>query len=63
VVAATAATADTCHNLKSGFMEKRMQDLILAPPFLQDASNKNTQRDPHVKYMHPDLVSSELHDV
>jgi len=63
VVAATAATADTCHDLKSGFMEKRMQDLILAPPFLQDASNKNTLTDPHVKYTHPDLVSSEPHDV
>ena len=37
VVVASASTASTCHDLKSGFMEQRMQDLILAPPYL----NKN----------------------
>jgi len=34
VVVASAQTADECHNLKSAFMEKRMQDVILALPYL-----------------------------
>lgn len=61
VVVASASTADTCHDLKSGFMEKRMQDLILAPPYLGDGSKKNT--DPAIKTTHPDLVSSDDHDL
>lgn len=59
VVVASAATADTCHDLKSGFMEKRMQDLVLAPPFLGDSRTN----DPAVKTTHPDLVSSDDHDL
>jgi hypothetical protein len=61
VVTASAATADTCHDLKSGFMEKRMQDLILAPPFLGEGNAKTSN--PAVKTTHPDLVSSDDHDV
>ena len=61
VVVASASTADTCHDLKSGFMEKRMQDLILAPPYLGD-SKKNVNN-PAVKTTHPDLVSSDDHDL
>eukprot|EP00542_Grammatophora_oceanica_P020650 CAMPEP_0194047682 /NCGR_PEP_ID=MMETSP0009_2-20130614/25115_1 /TAXON_ID=210454 /ORGANISM="Grammatophora oceanica, Strain CCMP 410" /LENGTH=742 /DNA_ID=CAMNT_0038693363 /DNA_START=6 /DNA_END=2234 /DNA_ORIENTATION=- len=59
VVTASAATADTCHDLKSGFMEKRMQDLILAPPYLGESKSTN----PAVKTTHPDLVSSDDHDL
>ena len=61
VVVASAATADTCHDLKSGFMEKRMQDLIIAPPFVGDGKVKSS--DPAIKMTHPDLVSSDDHDV
>jgi hypothetical protein len=61
VVVASSATADTCHDLKSGFMEKRMQDLIVAPPFLGDGTTKTSN--PAVKTTHPDLVSSDDHDV
>lgn len=61
VVVASAATADTCHDLKSGFMEKRMQDLILAPPFLANGKTKSTN--PAIKTTHPDLVSSDDHDI
>jgi hypothetical protein len=62
VVSASAATADTCHDLKSGFMEKRLQDLILAPPYLEgDESMKNV--DPSVKTTNPDLFSSDHYDV
>lgn len=61
VVVASASTADTCHDLKSGFMEKRMQDLILAPPYLGDGNSKKT--DPAIKTTHPDLVSSDDHDL
>lgn len=61
VVVASASTADTCHDLKSGFMEKRMQDLILAPPYVGDGNTKNP--DPAVKTTHPDLVSSDDHDM
>jgi len=76
VVVANAGNADTCHNLKSGFMEKRMQDLVLAPPYLtsnDDAdtdakgkimkTNKNTPTDLTIKMTHPDLVSSDDHDL
>lgn len=61
VVVASAATADTCHDLKSGFMEKRMQDLVVAPPFLEDGKIKTSN--PAVKTTHPDLVSSDDHDL
>lgn len=65
VVVASADTADTCHDLKSGFMEQRMQDLILAPPHLganpNDSSIQNL--DPSVKTTHPDLISSDDHDL
>lgn len=62
VVVASASTADTCHNLKSGFMEKRVQDLILSPPYLTgEEVSKNF--DPSIKTTHPDLVSSDDHDV
>lgn len=62
VVIASASTADTCHNLKSGFMEKRVQDLILSPPYLTD-DKVPTNFDPAVKTTHPDLVSSDDHDL
>eukprot|EP00934_Nitzschia_sp_Nitz4_P007207 Nitzschia sp. Nitz4//scaffold4_size323378//287801//290114//NITZ4_000711-RA/size323378-snap-gene-0.430-mRNA-1//1//CDS//3329553552//7197//frame0 len=62
VVVASANTADVCHDLKSGFMEKRVQDLVLAPPYLGD--NKSSKSvDPTVKSTHPDLVSSDDHDL
>jgi len=65
VVVSSAATADTCHDLKSGFMEKRMQDLIVAPPYLGDGSNKGGTKstNPAVKTTHPDLISSDDHDL
>jgi len=69
VVVANAENADTCHNLKSGFMEKRMQDLVLAPPYLvsnDDADPKKkmeTPKDPTIKMTHPDLISSDDHDL
>jgi len=67
VVVADAATSDTCHDLKSGFMEKRMQDLILAPPYLvqenQENGLKGANVDPTVKTTHPDLMSSSDHDL
>lgn len=62
VVVASVDTADTCHDLKSGFMEKRMQDLIIAPPFLGDSS-KGKISNPAIKTTHPDLVSSDDHDL
>lgn len=62
VVVSSASTADTCHNLKSGFMEKRVQDLILSPPYL--TNDKVPKKfDPAVKTTHPDLVSSDDHDL
>lgn len=61
VVVSSASTADTCHDLKSGFMEKRMQDLILAPPYLGDSKKKVDN--PAIKTTHPDLVSSDDHDL
>jgi len=60
VVAASATTADSCHDLKSGFMEKRLQDLVLAPPFLEKAE---TPSDPSIKMTNPDLFSSDDHDL
>jgi len=61
VVVASTLSADTCHDLKSGFMEKRMQDLIIAPPFLVDGKVKT--KNPAVKTTHPDLVSSDDYDL
>ena len=61
VVIASASTADSCHDLKSGFMEKHMQDLILTPPYLGDGNSKNM--DPAIKTTHPDLISSDDHDM
>jgi len=62
VVVASSTTADTCHDLKSGFMEKRMQDLVLAPPYISSKKvDKNS--DPSIKTTHPDLISSDNHDL
>jgi len=64
VVVASSSTADSCHDLKSGFMEKRMQDLLIAPPYLTAKDGKTPKKfDPAVKTTHPDLVSSDDHDV
>lgn len=65
VVVSSAANADTCHNLKSGFMEKRVQDLILSPPFLSSDDKQKIPEnfDPAVKTTHSDLVSSDDHDL
>lgn len=64
VVVASANTADTCHDLKSGFMEKRMQDLILAPPYLEKAGDVLLNNfDSSIKTTHRDLVSSDDHDL
>jgi len=63
VVAASPSTADNCHDLKSGFMEQRMQDLVLAPPYLTDRKADLKGFDPSVKTTHPDLVSSDSHDL
>jgi hypothetical protein len=66
VVVATSNSADTCHDLKSGFMERRTQDLILAPPFLGGEKTFTTDTtivNPAVKLTHPDLVSSDDHDL
>lgn len=60
VVVASASTADTCHDLKSGFMERRMQDLVLAPPYLGDEKHKKPGSS---KTTHPDLISSDDHDL
>mmetsp|Transcript_9084 Transcript_9084/g.17611 ORF Transcript_9084/g.17611 Transcript_9084/m.17611 type:complete len:759 (+) Transcript_9084:385-2661(+) len=66
VVVATADSAGTCHDLKSGFMERRTQDLILAPPFLGEGASGNGNdaiENVAVKTTHPDLISSDDHDV
>lgn len=63
VVTANAKTADTCHDLKSGFMEQRMQDLVLSPPYLTDKEVDLSKFDPSVKMTHQDLVSSDDHDL
>jgi hypothetical protein len=60
VVTASVSSADSCHDLKSGFMEKRMQDLILAPPYL---GGRNGDVDSSVKTTHADLVSTDEHDL
>eukprot|EP00531_Pseudo-nitzschia_arenysensis_P006406 CAMPEP_0116144548 /NCGR_PEP_ID=MMETSP0329-20121206/16068_1 /TAXON_ID=697910 /ORGANISM="Pseudo-nitzschia arenysensis, Strain B593" /LENGTH=798 /DNA_ID=CAMNT_0003639993 /DNA_START=189 /DNA_END=2585 /DNA_ORIENTATION=- len=62
VVVSTVDSAETCHDLKSGFMEKRTQDLILAPPFLGDDAGSDIEN-PAIKQTHPDLVSSDDHDL
>ncbi|KAL7548411.1 hypothetical protein ACHAWF_011700 [Thalassiosira exigua] len=62
VVTANAKTADVCHDLKSGFMEQRMQDLVLSPPYLGD-EKVPADYDPAEKTTHPDLVSSDDHDL
>jgi len=59
VVVSSTNNADTCHDLKSGFMEKRLQDLILAPPHLGEKMSSS----PAVKSTHPDLLSSDDHDM
>ena len=63
VVVASAKTADTCHDLKSGFMEKRMQDLIVAPPYLSPQKEGEDIKDPTIKTTHPDLISSDDYDL
>mmetsp|Transcript_34732 Transcript_34732/g.73290 ORF Transcript_34732/g.73290 Transcript_34732/m.73290 type:complete len:765 (+) Transcript_34732:114-2408(+) len=63
VVTANAKTADVCHDLKSGFMEQRMQDLVLSPPYLTDKEVDLSKFDPASKTTHPDLVSSDDHDL
>ena len=63
VVVSSPNTADTCHDLKSGYMEKRVQDLILAPPYLDKNYNNNDKFDPNVKTTHADLVSSDDFDL
>lgn len=71
VVVTSAETANTCHDLKSGFMEKRMQEIVLAPPLLE-TSDATTERkldlsaakyDASVKKTHADLISSDHHDM
>ena len=62
VVVSTVESAESCHDLKSGFMEKRTQDLILAPPYLGD-SNGSDIENPAIKQTHPDLISSDDHDL
>lgn len=71
VVVATVNSADACHDLKSGFMERRTQDLILAPPYLGETGSNGKVKDsatvhisdPATKRTHPDLVSSDDHDL
>jgi len=63
VVVATMESAETCHDLKSGFMERRTQDLILAPPFLGDAEKASDIENVATKRTHPDLISSDDHDL
>lgn len=63
VVVASADTADKCHDLKSGFMEQRMKDLVLAPPISEAKSSEKQNFDPSVKTTHPDLISSDDHDL
>mmetsp|Transcript_10633 Transcript_10633/g.12139 ORF Transcript_10633/g.12139 Transcript_10633/m.12139 type:complete len:952 (+) Transcript_10633:261-3116(+) len=66
VVVATVESAETCHDLQSGFMERRTQDLIVAPPFVGDSGSvagDTTANDPALKRTHPDLLSSADHDV
>lgn len=62
VVSASPTTADSCHDLKSGFMEKRVQDVVLAPPLVEEGQS-DSNFDPAVKTTHPDLFSSDDHDL
>jgi len=62
VVASTAETADTCHDLKSGFMERRSQDLVLAPPQIEEGSSFEGHNFA-TKTTHPDLFSTDQHDL
>ena len=72
VVVSSTATASTCHDLKSGFMEKKMQKIVLAPPLFdtpadlkseRNLDSSNVKYDSSVKNTHPDLVSSDQHDL
>mmetsp|Transcript_21027 Transcript_21027/g.42021 ORF Transcript_21027/g.42021 Transcript_21027/m.42021 type:complete len:768 (-) Transcript_21027:892-3195(-) len=63
VVTANAKTAEVCHDLKSGFMEQRMQELTLSPPYLTDENVDLKTFNPAEKNTHPDLVSSDDHDL
>jgi len=71
VVMSSPNTAETCHDLKSGFIEKKQQNLILAPPFLTQTEgakdnpdkSKESGIDPSVKTTHPDLLSSDNYDL
>lgn len=63
VVTANPKTADVCHDLKSGFMEQRMQDLVVSPPYLTTKDVDMTKFDPSAKTTHPDLISSDDHDM
>ena len=56
VVSSTSQTAETCHDLKSGFMEQRSQDLI----FAHSGDSKSSG---HEKTTDPALVSSDEHDL
>jgi hypothetical protein len=57
VVASTAADAGQCHDLKSGYMEKRAQSLILSAPKSDETAGKNG------KLKNPSLVSSDDFDL
>jgi hypothetical protein len=63
VVTANPKTADVCHDLKSGFMEQRMQDLVISPPYLTTKDVDVSKFDPTLKMTHPDLISSDDHDL
>lgn len=63
VVTANPKTADVCHDLKSGFMEQRMQDLVVSPPYLTTKEVDVSRFDPSTKTTHPDLISSDDHDM
>ena len=57
VVASTAADAASCHDLKSGYMERRTQSLILSVPPSDQTSASNG------KTASSTLVSSDDHDM
>jgi hypothetical protein len=69
VVVTSAETASTCHDMKSGFMEKRLQEIVLAPPLFDTPAAKSKRNldsskyDSAVKKTHPDLISSDQHDL
>lgn len=56
VVVGSAGTAEACHDLKSGFMEKRQQDLVIAAPV-------NSDGDVSKKQTNSNLVSSDDFDL